>query len=73
MGDVVLVDGLAQPFGAVNVAGDLDVLLVLAFDALGVVVVTEFFGGVVTINGSNCGQISVSALPAPGRGGSTHS
>jgi len=34
---------------------------------------TEFSDGVVTINGSNCGQISVSTLPVLERDGSSHS
>jgi len=42
-------DGLAQLCGAVNVAGALDVLFGFSLNALGIVLGTEFFGGVVAV------------------------
>src|SRR5437667_2631156 len=49
VGNVGLVDALAYLRGAVHVPCDLDLLFRFSFDALGVVLVTEFFGGVVAV------------------------
>jgi hypothetical protein len=49
VGDVGFVDGLAELFGAVNVAGGFEAFVDFAFDSLGVVVVTEVAGGIVAV------------------------
>ena len=42
-------DGLAELFGAVSVAGAFEVFFDFAFDAFGVVFVAEFAGGIVAV------------------------
>lgn len=49
VGDVGFVDGLADFFGAVNVADFIEVLFSIAFEAFGVVFLAEFFGGLVAV------------------------
>jgi len=49
VGNVVVVDGLAQFFGAVSVAGAFEVFFDFAFDAFGIVSGAEFAGGIVAI------------------------
>ena len=47
--NVVVVDGLAQFFGAVSVAGAFEVFFDFAFEAFGIVFVAKFTGGIVAI------------------------
>jgi len=47
--DVGLVDGLAEFFGAVNVAGDFEAVFGFAFEAFGIVFRAEFASGVVAV------------------------
>lgn len=49
MGNVRFVNSLAKFFGAVNVAGDFEVLFGFAFESFGIVFIAKFAGGVVTI------------------------
>ena len=49
MGDIMVVDGLAEFFGAVNVAGDFEVFFNFAFEAFRVVFMAKFAGGIVAI------------------------
>ena len=49
MGDVGLVDSLAEFFGAVNVASDFDAVFDFTFDALRILLMAEFTGRVIAI------------------------
>lgn len=49
MGNVVVVDGLAEFFGAIGVAGTFEVFFDFAFEAFGIVFVAKFARGIVAI------------------------
>ena len=49
MGNVVVVFGLSEFFGAVSVAGDFEVFFDFAFQSFGIVFVAKFAGGIVPI------------------------